>query len=85
MKTKTQVKYSATASDKVLIKLCHCCGKLTESAKEPERCASCHKAFLPTNYFYKVHAKTTEEFKELFLHIEELHEEDLIKGYNVIW
>ena len=84
MSEKTETKYSTT-TDKILIKLCHKCGDLTESYMEPENCASCNKSFLPTNYFYKVHAKNSEEFKNLFLHIDDLHEEDLIKGYNVIW
>jgi hypothetical protein len=75
----------STISDKVLIKLCHRCGELNESYVEPQKCASCKKAFLPNNYFSKIHAKNTQEFKKLFLHIDDLREEELIKGYNVIW
>ena len=84
MKTSIKEKYSATA-DKVLIKLCHQCGDLNESYMEPEKCASCNKAFLPNNYFYKIHAKNSSEFKKLFLHIDDPREDELIKGYNVIW
>jgi hypothetical protein len=72
-------------TDKVLIKLCHKCGELNETCIEPEKCASCKKAFLPSNYFTKIHAKNTQEFKKLFLHIDDLQENELIKGYNVIW
>jgi hypothetical protein len=84
MKTDLKVKHSSK-NDKVLIKLCHRCGELNENYVEPEKCASCKKAFLPSNYFSKIHAKNTQEFKKLFLHIDDLHEEELIKGYNVIW
>jgi hypothetical protein len=75
----------SSTNDKVLIKLCHRCGELNETFVEPEKCASCKKAFLPSNYFTKIHAKNTQEFKKLFLHIDDLQEEELIKGYNVIW
>lgn len=69
----------------LLIKKCHLCGHLNEGHKEPERCGSCNKSFLPSHYFAKVHAKNSHEFKELFSSTEELHEEDLIKGLHVLW
>ena len=61
------------------------CGTLMEDVVEQKKCTSCHKSFLPTNYFGKVHAKTEKEFDSLFSHCDELHEEDLIKGITVIW
>ncbi|MBT7608807.1 MAG: hypothetical protein HN576_03565 [Bacteriovoracaceae bacterium] len=84
MKASITEKKSST-HEKVLIKLCHLCGELNETYIEPEKCASCKKAFLPSNYFTKIHAKNTQEFKKLFLHIDKLHEDELIKGYHVIW
>jgi hypothetical protein len=68
-----------------LIKKCHCCGHLMESSTEPERCEKCNKAFLPSRYFSKIHAKNSEEFRQLFEESQELHEEDLIKGLHVLW
>ena len=47
---------------------------------------SCGKSFLPLNYFAKVHdheGKT--DFKDLFSNINELQEDDLVKGLYVIW
>ena len=67
MKASITEKKSST-HEKVLIKLCHLCGELNETYIEPEKCASCKKAFLPSNYFTKIHAKNTQEFKKLFLH-----------------
>ena len=72
-------------TEKVIIKKCHCCGHLLETVKEASKCTSCKKSFLPTNYFGKVHAKNTAEFKNLFLNSDELHEDDMIKGIQVIW
>lgn len=76
---------SRKVTEKVIIKKCHCCGHLLETAREASKCPSCKKSFLPTNYFAKVHAKNSEEFKDLFLGSDELHEDDLIKGIQVIW
>ena len=69
----------------VLIKKCHVCGHIMESSKEPEKCGKCNKSFLPSNYFSKVHAKTSKEFKSLFSQSNELHEDEIIKGLTVIW
>ena len=41
--------------------------------------------FLPFHYFNKVHAKNSEEFSNLFSHVDEINEEDLVKGIHVIW
>ncbi len=68
-----------------LIKKCHCCGHIMESKKEVQKCGECNKSFLPLNYFSKIHAKNSEEFKNLFCKSDELHEEDLIRGINVLW
>jgi hypothetical protein len=73
------------SSKKVLVKKCHLCGELMESSMEPMRCSGCHKSFLPNNYFSKVHAKNSEEFAKLFISSDELQEEELIKGINVLW
>lgn len=68
-----------------VIKKCHVCGHLMESRKEIEKCDCCKKPFLPMNYFGKVHAKNSEDFKALFAKASELHEEDMIKGLTVLW
>lgn len=80
METETKVK-----SGKVIFKKCHMCGHLMESAYELEKCKKCKKCFLPSNYFGKVHAKNSEEFKKLFSNSDELREEDLIKGVTTLW
>lgn len=72
-------------TDQVIIKKCHVCGFLIETSKEASQCPHCKKSFLPLNYFGKVHAKNSEEFKNLFSNSEELAEEDLIKGLTVLW
>lgn len=82
MKNEATYKLQAT---RILIKKCHVCGHLNEVYKEPERCTQCQKSFLPCNYFGKVHAKNSQEFKKLFCEVHELDDDDLIKGYNVIW
>lgn len=73
------------SSGKRLVKKCHVCGHIMEKIHEPEKCASCMKPFLPSNYFGKVHAKNSEEFGKLFSHCDDLHEDDLVKGINVLW
>lgn len=70
--------------DKLIIKLCHKCGHCNASEAELERCQKCAKAFLPLNYFEKVHAKG-EKFQELFEDSDNLEEDDLIKGLYVLW
>ena len=72
-------------SAKVLVKVCHVCGHVHSTPVEPQRCEGCSKSFLPLNYFNKVHAKNSSEFDNLFCNIDEIHEEDLIKGLYVIW
>ena len=48
-------------------------------------CGKCNKGFLPLNYFSKVHAKNSEEYKQLFARADELHPDDLVKGLYVLW
>lgn len=73
--------------DKLIFRVCHSCGFCNETSVEPERCGSCEKAFLPLNYFEKVHASgaKSEKFQELFENGSEIDEQDLIKGLYVLW
>lgn len=80
-----KIEVTQTESTAKIIKKCHMCGHLMESRKEVEKCECCNKPFLPMNYFGKVHAKNSTEFKQLFSKASEIHEEDLIKGLSVIW
>ena len=75
----------AIKRSKTIFKRCHCCGKVNESKKEPTRCTKCHKPFLPSNYFGKIHAKNTQEFNELFSSSDQLSDADLIVGVTVLW
>lgn len=70
---------------KTLIKKCHVCGHVMESAQEVQKCGKCKKSFLPVNYFSKVHSKSQKEYDQLFAHSYELRDEDLIKGLTVLW
>lgn len=70
--------------EKVIVRRCHMCGQLTESHKEQSKCCGCGKAFLPLNYFQKVHDQNNN-FDELFASSNELTEEDLVKGIFVLW
>jgi Zn-finger nucleic acid-binding protein len=70
---------------RLLIQKCHHCGKIIESEIEVQKCPACQKAFLPLNYFSKVHERSKVEYDELFSRSEELNEEDLIKGIHVLW
>ncbi len=74
-----------SSEGKILIKVCHRCNNVMESFHEPEKCTKCKKSFLPSNYFGKVHAQNSEEYKSLFASSEQLHEDDLIKGLQVLW
>ena len=70
--------------EKTIIKKCHVCGHVMEGKQEIHRCDKCQKSFLPTNY----HAKTKglhKDFNSLFSPIEELNEQDVVKGLSVIW
>jgi RecJ-like exonuclease len=69
----------------MIIKKCHICGGLNESHEEAKKCKHCSKSFLPSNYFGKVHAKNSQEYKDLFCSAEELNEDELIKGLQVLW
>lgn len=70
---------------KLIIKKCHQCGHIMESAAEVQKCVKCKKSFLPVNYFSKVHSKNQSEYDHLFAPSHELHEQDLIKGLTVLW
>ncbi len=70
---------------KTLIKKCHVCGHVMETAQEVQKCGKCKKSFLPVNYFSKVHSKSQAEYDQLFAYSHELHETDLIKGLTVLW
>ena len=72
-------------SEKLIIRKCHVCSSITESSKELERCIKCNKAYLPLNYFGKIHSKSDKEYRELFCESEHLHEDDLVKGLFVLW
>jgi len=71
--------------ERVLIKKCHVCGQMMESHSEIKKCVRCKKSFLPSHYFAKIHAKNSKEYLHLFAESDELREEDLIKGINVLW
>lgn len=68
-----------------MFKKCHMCGHVIEANQEPERCEKCRKSFLPSNYFQKIHDKKNVDFKHLFSNSEDLYEEDLVKGFHVLW
>ena len=70
---------------KIMFKKCHICAHVMEASHEPERCENCRKSFLPSNYFQKIHGKETYDYKQLFSNTDELCEEDLIKGFHVLW
>ncbi len=71
--------------EKTIIRKCHLCGEIIEARVEPEKCPTCKKSFLPSNYFGKIHAKNSEEFKKLFSKVEEIYDESLIRGLIAIW
>ncbi len=70
---------------KQLIKKCHMCGHIMESAQEIQKCGKCKKSCLPVNYFSKVHSTSQKDYEQLFAYSYELHEEELIKGLTVLW
>ncbi len=73
------------SNTKSLMRLCHCCHKVSESSVELERCAHCGKSFLPLRYFEKIHKSKNQKWGSHFSPSEELEEEDLIKGLFVLW
>ncbi len=75
----------AAKSDSVIIRKCHICGDVKEASKELERCFRCQKSFLPSHYFSRIHEVSIREYSALFAHVDEIYEEDLVKGLNVIW
>lgn len=70
---------------KVLVKICHLCGHVSESYKENKQCPHCNKSFLPLNYFQKVKGIKPGDYDYLFADSDELEETDLIKGIHVLW
>lgn len=73
------------AKAKLLIRACHACFKISEAPKELERCTHCGKSFLPLNYFEKIHALKGSAWDKHFSGVENLADEDLIKGLFVLW
>jgi hypothetical protein len=71
--------------EKMLIRACHTCMKITESFQEIERCSHCKKAFLPLRYFEKIHDFKGKNWQKHFEDAHDLEEEDLIKGLFVLW
>ena len=76
---------SKTHKEKLLIRACHTCLKITESHKEVERCSHCNKAFLPLRYFEKIHHAKDQKWENHFSDSDQLEDEDLIKGLFVLW
>jgi len=76
---------SKTDKEKLVIRACHSCTKITESLKEIERCSHCQKAFLPLRYFEKIHDLKGKNWQKHFADAEDLHDADLIKGLFVLW
>lgn len=74
-----------SAKEKLLIRACHACLKINESLHELERCSHCNKAFLPLNYFEKIHTDKAQKWSSHFSSTEDIAEEDLIKGLFVLW
>jgi hypothetical protein len=81
----SQIQAKKTKAKKILFKLCHRCGHCNQGEIEPERCGGCQKAFLPLNYFEKVHQDKSAKFQQLFEESENLEESQLIKGLYVLW
>ena len=73
------------SKEKTVLRMCHRCAKITESISEPQKCAHCNKAFLPLDYFTKIHDVSAKDYPKLFSDSENLAEEDLIKGLFVLW
>lgn len=71
--------------EKLLIRACHKCTKVTESYQEMERCLHCNKAFLPLHYFEKIHNFKGKDWQKHFSPADEIEEQDLIKGLLVLW
>lgn len=76
---------SKSKRQKLIIKRCHVCGQVHESAIELEKCVKCDKSFLPLNYFAKVHNTKQNEYQDLFAQSHELDDSDLIVGIYVLW
>lgn len=75
----------STKRKKVMIKKCHVCGHVMENGQEIKKCEKCNKSFLPNHYFFQIKPLSSKEFSDSFCSVDELHEEDLIKGIHVLW
>ncbi len=80
-----KVEAKTNQTNRLIIKKCHVCGHIMESAEEIKKCKSCKKSFLPMNYFSKVHSQNPNEYEALFAKSHDLQDEDLIKGLTVLW
>ncbi len=80
-----RVQVTKAKKEKTLIRKCHCCGQVIESAVESQKCVQCGKSFLPLNYFAKIHDNENYDYEELFAESHDLFDEDLIKGIYVLW
>ena len=78
-------KVDTSKRPKTLIKKCHSCGQIHESEVELQKCMKCGQAFLPLNYFSKVHSTRPADFLSHFANSHELHEDELIIGLYVLW
>jgi len=76
---------SKAKKEKTLIRKCHQCGQVIESAVESQKCVKCGKSFLPLNYFAKIHDDENYNYDDLFAQSHDIYEEDLIKGIYVLW
>jgi hypothetical protein len=74
-----------TDKEKLVIRACHTCTKITESFQEVERCSHCNKAFLPLRYFEKIHDFKGKNWQKHFADASDLEDDDLIKGLFVLW
>ena len=75
----------AKPKQRLIIRKCHMCGQVVESAKEQQKCVCCGKSFLPLNYFSKVHEHDPNKYHELFADGRDLEDEDLVKGVFALW
>ena len=81
-----EIKKNKQKEAQTIVRKCHCCGEISESRKELERCTGCRKPFLPGRYFEKIHhSKSPKDYQKLFADASEVDEIDLIKGLLVIW
>lgn len=83
--TSNKTRKTTAKTRPLLIRKCHVCGQLVESEQEQEKCCQCGKAFLPLNYFEKIHGDPDQKFQDLFSFSDEIDEDSLILGIYVVW